>query len=109
MPCELILRAKNPDYPNRRTSGQILPYVAAQTVGAAVGVGVLYAVASDSPNFDLAKGFASNGFAAHSPGQYSLGACVVAETLLTMAFFFVIMGAIHGKMPVGFAFKSPSD
>jgi aquaporin Z len=64
---------------------------------------VLYAVASGSPGFDLAKGFASNGFAAHSPGQYSLGACFIAETLLTMAFVFVIMGATHGKAPVGFA------
>src|SRR5207244_557044 len=47
-------------------------YVAAQVAGAVAGAGVLYVIASGKAGFDLAGGFASNGFAEHSPGGYSL-------------------------------------
>jgi aquaporin Z len=83
--------------------GQIAPYVIAQVVGAIVAAAVLYLIASGAPGFDLAKGFASNGYAGHSPGRYSLGAAFLAEFLMTAMFLFVIMGATHGKAPVGFA------
>ena len=79
------------------------PYVAAQVVGAALGAAVLYAIASGAPGFDLAKGFAANGYGEHSPGKYSLFSGFLAEVVLTMGFLFVIMGATHGKAPVGFA------
>src|SRR6201993_3800001 len=81
----------------------VLPYVVAQVVGAIIGAAVLYAIASGSPDFNLAGGFAANGYAEHSPGKYGLGACLLAEIVLTMGFLFVIMGATHGKAPVGFA------
>jgi MIP family channel proteins len=81
----------------------ILPYVIAQVVGAIVAAAVLYVIASGAPGFDLAKGFAANGYGAHSPGQYSLLSGLVAEVVLTMMFLFIIMGATHGKAPVGFA------
>ena len=83
--------------------GLILPYVVAQVVGAIVGAAVLYAIASGSPDFTLAGGFAANGYADHSPGKYGLGACLLSEIVLTMMFLFVIMGATHGKAPTGFA------
>src|SRR3712207_1946041 len=51
----------------RFPTGQILPYVVAQVVGAVVGAGVLYLIASGGPGFDLAKGFAANGYGEHSP------------------------------------------
>lgn len=79
------------------------PYVAAQVIGAIVAAGVLYAIAVGSPTFDLAKGFAANGYGAHSPGQYSLISGFIAEVVLTMMFLFIIMGATHGKAPAGFA------
>jgi len=79
------------------------PYVAAQVLGAIVAAAALYAVATGSPTFDLAKGFAANGYGAHSPGQYSMMSGFVAEVVLTMMFLFIIMGATHGKAPVGFA------
>lgn len=81
----------------------ILPYVVAQLVGAVVAAGLLYAIASGAPGFDLAKGFAANGYGAHSPGGYTLTACLTAEIVLTALFLFIIMGATHGKAPVGFA------
>src|SRR3984957_14568310 len=51
---------------------QVLPYIVAQVVGAVIGAALLYAIASGTPGFDLAKGFAANGYGEHSPGQYSL-------------------------------------
>jgi aquaporin Z len=83
--------------------GQILPYVIAQVVGAIVAAGVLYLIASGAPGFDVAKGFASNGYDAHSPGQYNLLVCFVTEVVMTMMFLFIIMGATHGRAPAGFA------
>lgn len=81
----------------------VLPYVIAQVVGAIVGAAVLYAIASGSPDFSLAGGFAANGYGDHSPGKYGLGACLLTEVVLTMMFLFVIMGSTHGKAPAGFA------
>ncbi|MFE1598315.1 aquaporin Z [Methylobacterium sp. ID0610] len=79
------------------------PYVAAQLIGAVLAAALLYAIASGAPGFDLAKGFAANGYGEHSPGRYGLLACLLAEGVLTMMFLFIIMGATHGKAPVGFA------
>jgi aquaporin Z len=82
---------------------QVMPYIAAQVVGAVTASAVLYAIASGAPDFNLASGFAANGFGEHSPGKYGLGACLVTEVVMTMMFLFVIMGATHGKAPAGFA------
>ncbi|MGY3618488.1 aquaporin Z [Bradyrhizobium sp. USDA 10063] len=87
----------------RFPAGQILPYVIAQVVGAIVAAGVLYLIASGAPGFDVAKGFASNGYDAHSPGQYNLLVCFITEVVMTMMFLFIIMGATHGRAPAGFA------
>ena len=89
----------------RFPTGQILPYVGAQLVGAIVGAVLLSLIVSGAPGFDLSAGFASasNGYGEHSPGQYSLMAALITEVLLTMMFVFIIMGATHGKAPVGFA------
>ncbi|HTO31262.1 MAG TPA: aquaporin Z [Pararhizobium sp.] len=87
----------------RFPTNQILPYIVAQVIGGIVGGGVLYLIASGKAGFDLAGGFASNGYGEHSPGNYSLLACLVAEVVLTAMFLFIIMGATHGKAPAGFA------
>jgi len=81
----------------------IPPYVASQVAGAIIAAAVLYVIASGTPGFDLANGFAANGYGEHSPGKYSLFAGFLAEVVLTMMFIFIIMGATHGKAPAGFA------
>lgn len=80
-----------------------LPYAAAQVAGAVSGSTVLYVIASGKAGFDLSNGFAANGYGAHSPGEYSLLACFVAEVVLTLFFLFIIMGATDKRAPQGFA------
>src|SRR5512132_4439134 len=87
----------------RFPTSQILPYVIAQVIGAIVAAALLYVIASGAPGFDLAKGFASNVYGEHSPGQYNMMVCFITEVVMTMMFLFIIMGATHGKAPAGFA------
>ena len=72
-------------------------------VGAIVAALLLYAIAKGAPGFDLGKGFATNGYAEHSPGHYDLLSAALTEVVMTMLFLFVIMGSTHGKAPAGFA------
>jgi aquaporin Z len=87
----------------RFPTNQILPYIVAQVAGAVVAAAVLYVIASGAPGFELAKGFAANGYGEHSPGRYGLVSGFLVEFLMTMAFLFIIMGAMRGKAPAGFA------
>lgn len=82
---------------------EVLPYIVVQVLGAIVAGGVLYIIASGQAGFSLADGFASNGYAEHSPGGYSLLSGAVTEVVLTMMFILVIMGATDKRAPQGFA------
>jgi aquaporin Z len=82
---------------------EILPYWLAQVLGGAAAAGVLYVIFTGQPSWSLAGGFASNGYGAHSPGQYSLIACLVAEVLLTFFFLIVILGSTDQRAAKGFA------
>ncbi len=87
-----------------RFKGTELPgYVLAQVLGSIAGAAVLYLIASGQAGFSVASGFASNGYGAHSPGAYSLTACLVAEVVLTFFFLFIILGATDSRAPQGFA------
>ena len=87
----------------RFSAADVLCYIPAQVGGAIAAAGVLYVIASGRPGFDVAAGFASNGYAAHSPGGYSLLACLVAEIVLTFMFLIIILGATDRRAPQGFA------
>ena len=81
----------------------LAPYIAAQVAGGIVGAAILYVIASGQAGFDMAGGFASNGYGDHSPGKYSLMACLVTEVVMTFGFLIIILGSTHGRAPKGFA------
>src|SRR6202789_935011 len=87
----------------RFKTSELPGYIIAQVLGAIAGAGVLYLIASGKADFSVAGGFASNGYADHSPGGYSLVAALACEVAMTFAFLFVIMGVTHGAAPRGFA------
>lgn len=87
----------------RFPASELLPYIVAQVLGGIAGAGLLYVIASGKAGFDVSSGFAANGYAAHSPGGYSLLACLVAEAVLTFMFLMIILGATDKRAPSGFA------
>jgi aquaporin Z len=87
----------------RFPASDLLGYVVAQVAGAITAAAVLWVIASGKTGFDLAGGFASNGYADHSPQGYSMVACLVAEVVLTFMFLMIILGATDRRAPAGFA------
>lgn len=87
----------------RFPAAHVVPYIGAQVAGGILGAGVLYLIASGKADFSLASGLASNGYAEHSPGKYSLVAALTTELVLTFMFLIIILGTTHKRAPVGFA------
>lgn len=81
----------------------LVTYIAAQVLGAILAGGVLYVIANGAAGFEASKGFAANGYGAHSPGGYSMFAALVTEIVMTMFFLIIILGATDKRAPAGFA------
>jgi aquaporin Z len=82
---------------------ELVPYIIAQVLGGITGGGVLYLIASGKTGFSVASGFASNGYGAHSPDGYSMGAAFLCEVVMTLMFLVIILGATDKRAPKGFA------
>jgi aquaporin Z len=88
----------------RIPASDVLPYIVAQVIGAVLGAGVLYLIASGQAGFDAAaSGFAANGYGAHSPGKYALVSALVAEVVMTFMFLVIILGSTDRLAPPGMA------
>ena len=87
----------------RFPQNEIVPYIIAQVVGGLAAGGVLYLIATGKPVFDKTGGFAANGYGVHSPGGYSLLACLITEIVMTFMFLIIILGSTDKLAPMGFA------
>ena len=87
----------------RFPASEIIHYWAAQVAGGIAAAAVLYLIASGKADFALSGGFASNGYADHSPGGYTLVAALVSEVVMTFFFLVVILGSTDKRAPAGFA------
>ncbi len=87
----------------RFRGSELLPYWAAQVLGAVLAAAVLVAIASGKAGFEVGAGLASNGFGEHSPGGYTLFAGLLTEVVMTFMFLIIILGATDARAPAGFA------
>ena len=86
----------------RCANKHLIPYMIVQVVGAVAASACLWFIASGKAGW-VPAGFASNGYGELSPGKYGMGACFVAEFLLTFFFLMIIVGTTSKGAATGFA------
>lgn len=88
----------------RMGAGSFVAYAVAQVVGAVIGVWILYLIASGKADYSLAtNGLGQNGYGPGYLGEYSLGAALLFEGVMTFLFVTVILGATGPGSTAGFA------
>jgi aquaporin Z len=79
-------------------------YIVFQCIGAVIGAGILYSIATGIPSYSLAiSGLGQNGYDLASPAGYNLTSALISEIVLTFIFVLVVHGATHERVPKGFA------
>jgi len=81
----------------------VVPYIVVQVIGGIAGAALLFIIASGKSGFDVAAGFAANGYGAHSPGGYGLPAGLITEIVMTFMFLLIILGSTDKRAPQGLA------
>jgi aquaporin Z len=83
----------------RKVDMALVPvYVVAQLVGAAIGGGLIFAIANGRDGFSASEsGFATNGWADRSPNGYNFGAMLVVEIVFTAVLVFAVLGTTSTK------------
>jgi aquaporin Z len=85
-----------------KVPGKLVPtYLIAQSVGAVIGGGIVFAIASGRSGFDASLGFAANGFGDLSPGGYGLLAVLAAEVVFTALFVLAVLATTRSGFPSG--------
>jgi aquaporin Z len=88
----------------RFPSSELVPYIISQVIGAIVGAGMVYLIASGQAGFaESGSSLAANGFGELSPGKYGMVSCFITEVVMTFIFLVVILGSTDGRAPKGFA------
>ena len=85
----------------RMTISDAISYSIAQIIGAILGAGVLYLIASGSAGWT--GGLGANGYGTGYLGEYSLTAALMFEVVMTFLFVTVILGATGSGSAPGFA------
>ena len=84
----------------RLPMNSMFSYWAAQFIGATLGAGVLYLIASGNPGYTLdGTGLGANGWGPGYLGEYNLTAALVFEVVATFLFLVVILGSTQKSAP----------
>jgi aquaporin Z len=84
----------------RMSVGDFIGYAIAQIIGAILGAGILYVIASGKADYAIAtNGLGQNGYGAGYLGEYSQQAALVFEAVMTFLFVTVILGATASGAP----------
>lgn len=88
----------------RMKAKTMLTYWAAQFIGATIGAGILYLIATGKADYDIAvNGLGQNGWGKGYLGEYTLAAALVFEIAATFIFLVVILGSTHVAAPTAMA------
>jgi aquaporin Z len=88
----------------RMSAAALASYVTAQLLGAVIGAGILYMIASGKSGYDIAvNGLGQNGYGAGYLGEYSLASALLFEAVMTFLFVTVILGATQASAPAAMA------